>query len=159
MCHKEQPPVDLGALIAPAICDDGAPFLGPNEHAPNAGIAVGVPLMPRELLIGEGTRVAWAGYPEVARDLLGDDILCYYEGVVAHTRDDPQVPLYLLDGHNDHGVSGGPVWWWNEQTRRIELVGIITRYCQKSLSGFTIATAINPLRVVIEDVWMRKTSK
>ncbi|MEW6249253.1 MAG: hypothetical protein AB1716_01285 [Planctomycetota bacterium] len=145
--------LDIGAVIAPARCDDGTPFLANSEFDPSAGIMVGVPLFPRELFLGEGTRVAWAGYPEVAYKVFAQWSLCYYEGVVAHAFNDREYPLYLLDGHNDHGVSGGPVWWWSDKAQRVELVGVITHYCQASLSGFAIATAINPFCVMLESLW------
>ena len=161
--HKEDPPVDLGAIVLPARCVDGSPFLTDAEAEQET--VCGVPMMPRKLLLGEGTRVAWAGYPNVARLLFLEDVLCYYEGVVAHCRNDPEAPLYLLDGHNDRGVSGGPVWCWSDKSSQIQLVGVVTAYSQApgmgeiDLPGFTVATAINPFRALIEDVWLGQARK
>ncbi len=148
--------LDSGALIAPARFDDGAPFLTQGECDQCEGTPVGVALLPRKLFLGEGTRVAWAGFPEVACRLFDKWALCYYEGVVSHAFNDKVNPRYLLDGHNDRGVSGGPVWWWNDRTKRAEMVGVITHYCRVSLSGFAVATAINPFCVMLENVWKLK---
>lgn len=151
------PRVDLGAIIAPASYKDGTSFFLPDEFDGKEMLA-GLPMMPRNLLLGEGTRVAWAGYPSAASDVLGEPVLCYYEGVVAHVRNDRDAPVYLLDGHNDCGVSGGPVWRWCEDFNRVELVGVITAYCHSraSLSGFVLAIAVNPFVAMFENVWLRR---
>ncbi len=155
--HKEHPPVDLGALIVPAMCIDGRPFLDADERGLRG---VGVPMGTTSSLLDEGTRVAWAGFPSGAQSYFGEPVLCYYEGVVAHTRNDAKVPWYLLDGHNDTGVSGGPVWWWNERAARAELVGVIANYTfsgtgEPAIPGFTGASALNPFRQMIEKVWLK----
>lgn len=145
--HSGDPRLDIGVIFAEADCTDGRPFLELDDLGKPAE-----PLLPiihvREG-VGPGTRVAWAGFPASVYSMLRFPEVCYYEGVVGamvNTRDHP--PLYLLDGHNTSGVSGGPVWWWSDKRSRAELVAIVVQYlCEKRrpLPGFVCATPIHPL--------------
>lgn len=153
-------PQDFGAIIAPEFDDSGQPFLDPNEF-PKGGIGESnIALSAKVFLAGAGTRVAWAGYSAVAADIFGEPVPCYYEGVVAYVHNQVNSPIYLLDGHNTFGVSGGPAWWWNEVTNRVELFAIITQYhptspsSKKSISlpGFTIATPVNHFMSLLDSI-------
>ena len=136
--------LDLGAMFADTTCIDGRTLMDLGKSSePKETL---VPIIDKHKGIGPGTRVAWAGFPKVVKEYLGFPQLCYYEGVVAATIDrNNRPPLYLLDGHNDFGVSGGPVWAWDDETSRVELVGIIVSYLQQELPGFVCATPIHPL--------------
>jgi len=153
-----EPQVDMGFMLVPSECVDGEKFIGEEEFTGSGG-APGIRMIPRDVIIGEGARVAWAGYPAVARKIFGEPTLCYYEGVVAHCRNHPQQPMYLLDGHNDKGVSGGPVWWWSEDRKQVEVIGIIWAYAEETMSGFTVATPLNPFRMMFDTIWLRRGSE
>jgi len=161
--YRDMSSLDLGFIVVPHECPDGQRFLSedeggqPTEH--------GTEVMQPHLLVTEGTQVAWAGYPRGVHQRLGERVLCYYEGVVSATYNDPDSPMYIIDGHTDNGVSGGPVWVWNEQRTggaRAQLVGVITEYYEshddneegtagfqeeetERRPGFVIAVPHNPL--------------
>lgn len=101
-----------------------------------------------------GTRVAWAGFGSVTQSILGRPFLQYYEGVVSAHIDTPDhPPLYLIDGHNDLGLSGSPVWWWNAQSHEAEVAGVITHYASRGKAGYqglVVASPINPLMAYLE---------
>jgi hypothetical protein len=96
-----------------------------------------------------------AGFPANVEKALGFPHICYYEGVIAAMIDrGDHPPLYLLDGHNTAGVSGAPLWTYNDNTSRVELIGIIVSYLsdeQKKLPGFVCATPIHPLIRYLEN--------
>lgn len=150
--------LDLGCIIAAATADDGKSFLNPG---PLHGVEKGPPLINPNVALGEGTRVAWAGFPGGLAQHLGFPQLAYYEGVIAATvYSDGHPPLYVLDGHNARGVSGGPVWAWDDERKGPELVGVISSYLygdrvsqdqdtHRELPGFTFAIPINPLHAFL----------
>lgn len=68
-------------------------------------------------------------------------------------------PLYVIDGHNTFGVSGGPVWGYFDNSGEIELAGVIVRYAAESsgnLPGFVFATPIHPLITYLESLGSKK---
>jgi len=138
--YQKDPRLDIGCIFTNTICVDGRKLIDlEKDYKP-------VNLIDKRIGIGPGTRVAWAGFPKTVRKHLGFPQLCYYEGVVAAMVDrNNYPPLYILDGHNDFGVSGGPVWAWCDKTSRVELVGIIVSYLNDELPGFVFATPIQPL--------------
>ncbi len=99
-----------------------------------------------DMAVAEGSHVAWAGFPQLARDLTGGSRLCYFEGVVSHVVvDEDGPPLYLLDGAASQGVSGGPLWYCDSSSSAPEFVGTITHYREPGTAhrqlGFVVATS------------------
>ena len=112
--HKK---MDLGLLVL----DRGEPpFASATEPVAR--------FMDERLGVTPGTRVGWAGYPAIAHDLLGHPQLCYCEGVVSAMIDRDDRRLYLVDGHNTFGISGGPVWHWSRDRDQVEVVGVVSGY-------------------------------
>lgn len=146
--YNADPRLDIGGMFVDTDCIDGRSFLDLDESGkPTEAL---LPLIDPSKGVTEGTRAAWAGFPQpVQENQLGFPQLCYYEGVVAamiNTKAHP--PLYLLDGHNSPGVSGAPVWAYNDERSSAELVAIIVAYlsdAQKKFPGFVCATPIHPL--------------
>jgi len=152
--YKADPRVDIGVMFADANCVDGRPFVNRgNDGRPCEKV---VPVLPKNLCVGPGSRVAWAGFPAVAQAYLGFHQLCYYEGVVSAVIDRKDFPpLYLLDGHNTWGLSGGPVWAYVNGSARCELIGVIVQYLpskykNQELPGLVCATPIRPLLMYLE---------
>ena len=147
--YLKDPRVDIGALFAKSRCEDGQPFVEWEGEGDKQWFFPNV--IGKGIGMSEGTRVAWAGFPAHANSSLGHPVLCYYEGVVSAVIDEKDhPPLYLLDGHNTWGVSGGPVWAWNEGRKRTELIGIIVNYLscadeEVRLPGHVTAVAIHPI--------------
>ncbi|MFA5239937.1 MAG: hypothetical protein WC476_09575 [Phycisphaerae bacterium] len=145
--YNKDPRLDIGGMYAEANCVDGRSFID-LDHSGEPTETV-IPIIDKREGFGPGTRVAWAGFPQNVQDELGFSQLCYYEGVVAAMIDRKGYPpLYLIDGHNTFGVSGGPVWAWSDNRSRVELIAIIVSYLsdvQKNLPGFVCATPIHPL--------------
>jgi hypothetical protein len=145
----KDPRVDIGALFVKSRCEDGQPFVAWEEEGDKQWFFPSV--IGQDKCMGEGTRVAWAGFPSHVESGLGHPSMCYYEGVISAVIDEKgQPPLYLLDGHNSYGVSGGPVWTWSDDLKRAELIGIIVNYTsspnqQISLPGHVSAVAIHPI--------------
>jgi len=145
--YKADPRLDIGGMFVDAYCVDGRSFLELDRSGKPCEPLV--PLIDSHKGVAEGTRVAWAGFPATVQKHLGFPQICYYEGVVAamiNTREYP--PLYLLDGHNTSGISGAPVWAYNDDSSRVEFIAIIVGYlsdAQEKFPGFACATPINPL--------------
>jgi len=97
--------------------------------------------------ITPGTRVGWTGFPGTVQRFLGRPELCYFEGVVSAFHAEGSRGLYLVDGHNSLGVSGGPVFHWLEEDRRPEIVGIVSGYdcADADLPGLCVFEPINPI--------------
>ncbi len=139
---------DLGVLVLPEFGDNGHRFGHESETLPcvidlTSGVAA-------------GTRVAWAGFPRVIEQTLGFPQLCYFEGVVSAMIDHGDKQLYIVDGHAAHGVSGGPVWHWSHERRRIEIVGVVSAYhaLNNGIPGFCVFEPINPILYFLEtDRW------
>ena len=67
--------------------------------------------------------------------------------MVSATVDKDGKRLYIVDGHNSAGVSGGPVWCWNDERQRAEIVGVVSGYGDAGgdLPGFCVFEPINPV--------------
>ena len=124
----------------------------PPPDYPSQGELVAPSLEPVVVLdetqrITPGTRVGWVGFPGTVQRFLGSPELCYFEGVVSAFHKQGSRILYLVDGHNSRGVSGGPVFHWRDHDRQPEIVGIVSRYgCgDAELPGFCIFEPINPV--------------
>jgi hypothetical protein len=113
---------DATCLVLPDTCENGRSFLEPGE--------VSIPIASGNMAPGPSTRIAWAGYPGFLSEphILGRTVLCYFEGSVSALIDDSERQVFIVDGHAMQGVSGGPVWWQNEETGRIEVIGVMSGY-------------------------------
>lgn len=146
----EDPTYDAVLLAFPSTSDDGMPFVDKEEDMPS--------LLSPSKLLNEGTPIAWAGYPSIAEDIVDEKQLCYYEGRISATVNRLN-PLYLVDGHVSHGVSGGPVWSavdglsadsWTQSENKDDLsygiIGVVSAYRGDSpVPGLCIFTPLNPL--------------
>lgn len=112
------PQYDAAAFCFANVCADGQPFVDDDESLP----AVLAP----EVILTPGNEIAWAGYPAFVENALSAPQLCFYRGSVAATITSTQIPMYLVDGHVAQGVSGGPVWYSNEDGHRV--VGVVSGY-------------------------------
>lgn len=153
---SDDPSYDGAILNFPMIDDDGNPFVDRDESSPNL-------YDPGHLFL-VGTRIAWAGYPGIAEQLLAEKQLCYYEGQISATINRPN-PLYLVDGHVSHGVSGGPVWSASVAHRTepdtvfaedlddlsYGIIGVVSAYQGDiPVPGLCIFTPLNPLVAFIK---------
>jgi hypothetical protein len=134
--HKH---LDVGIMTLPRLRDDGQVFARESEEP--------VRIISPGLGVSAGTRVAWAGFPGVVEAVIGHPQLCYFEGVISAQVDLPDRAIYVVDGHGAQGVSGGPVWHWNEEKERLEVVGIVTNYLpvDDGMPGFCFFEPISPL--------------
>ncbi|MCH8344508.1 MAG: trypsin-like peptidase domain-containing protein [Planctomycetes bacterium] len=113
-----RPGYDAAAFCVPNLCADGRPFVEDDESLPR--------VLAPEIILNPGNNVAWAGYPLFVERDLGAPQLCFYRGSIAATITSAEVPIYLVDGHVAQGVSGGPVWYSNENGHRV--VGVVSGY-------------------------------
>lgn len=138
--RSSNPQLDIAAIEFRNDLTEGG-FFEPTEKFPR--------VLHTKVGLTAGTRVAWAGYGSIAQTLLGRPFLQYYEGVVsAHVDVPDHPPLYLIDGHNDPGLSGSPVWWWNDESGEAEIAAVITHYAsmgESGMQGMVLASPINPL--------------
>lgn len=90
-----------------------------------------------------GTRVGWAGFPA----LMEGKRPCYFEGVISSLFHQVERLYYIVDGHIGHGVSGGPLWCWNDDINGYEVIGIVSeyKYPKVNLPGLCVFESINPL--------------
>lgn len=143
--HKQ---LDIGVFVLPATNEKKDLFARPDEE----------PLRVIEIQSGAiaGTRVAWAGFAGSVETFLQAPHLCYFEGVVSVMVHGKRW-LYIVDGHLSPGVSGGPVWYWNEEKNRFEVIGIAVGYGNtngSALPGFCVVEPINPIMYFLEtDAW------
>jgi hypothetical protein len=72
-----------------------------------------------------GCRVAWAGFPGFVRNVTGSFHMCYFEGIISATAQNPDV--YFVDGHSSPGVSGGPLWCCDDKGEPI-VIGVCIDY-------------------------------
>ena len=133
------------------LADVGFIVLPPRDYA-SQGELVPPGLEPLPVLhetrrITPGTRVGWAGFPATVQQYLGRPTLCYFEGTVSAFHASGSRGLYLVDGHNSRGVSGGPVFHWREDDRRPEIAGIVSAYgcADADLPGLCVFEPINPI--------------
>ncbi len=81
--------------------------------------------------ITPGAKVGWAGFPEFVTKKTTRPHPCYFEGVVSSVVDRVETEsklFYLVDGHGGRGVSGGPLWCWNDVLGNYEVIGICSHY-------------------------------
>ncbi len=128
---------DIAVVVLDAVDGGGQPLFMPEA----------VPVIQEITKMPEtGTRVAWAGYPGLAQAIVGEPQLCFYEGVIAATVNIPgKPPLFLLDGHIERGVSGGPVWAQSSGKIGYVLLGVAVNYSalEGGLPGLCAATPLN----------------
>jgi len=147
--------LDIGLIRGPKACTDGSDFFPVGlDGVPSSGTMA---IETDWNWSAEGTRVAWAGFPALAAQVAKRPQPCYFEGCVSALvlRDDYQ--LYLIDGHNTFGVSGGPVWAMSSQTNQARIIGVISGYTSRpdapQLPGLVRVAPIQPLRSFLEKHW------
>lgn len=125
--------------------DVGLVFLPPLAFEPAL-----VRLIHPSFAVEPGAKVGWAGFPAFVSGQLGNPHPCYFEGVISAvvdstTRDGKL--LYLVDGHGGKGVSGGPLWSWDETSGDYQVIGICSKYLLTGDQdpGVIAFEAINPL--------------
>jgi len=114
--------LDFGMIRAPSVCTDGKGFF---QGKPLESI------MPTETGWNwelEGTKVAWAGFPEAAAEFARQPQLCYFEGRVSAFVFHDEYQGYLLDSPNTELAIGGPVWSQSDQDHRVRMIGLICGY-------------------------------
>jgi hypothetical protein len=131
--------MDIGWVVIPATDTEGKRFTLPDE--------VPLPLIDAKRRLCEGTRVGWAGFPWQVHEFQGHPQLCYFEGVVSAFCQRSKTTVYVVDGHNAPGVSGGPVWHWPEDGDGIQIAGVVSGYgrSEDRFPGFCVFVPINPL--------------
>jgi hypothetical protein len=102
-----------------------------------------------------GAKVGYAGFPVFAEKKTLRTHPCYFEGVISTTVDTSDGKLfYLIDGHGGKGISGGPLWYWNDKKSNYEVIGICSGYLspedEKYLPGLVAFESINPLLAYME---------
>lgn len=143
--HNE---LDVGFCMLPAAFGDGKPFARDDERPPR--------MIKPPVGASAGTEVAWAGFPSLVENELGHPQLCCFAGIIsAMVHGEGRRQIYVVDGHAAAGVSGGPVWQWNE--KRLEVVGIISSYLRTTdaVPGFLMVEPINPVTDYLEE-WRKK---
>lgn len=119
--HDSDVKGDVAYLVLPAASDDGSPMLAADE--------LPVPVVRDNYAPSPGTRVAWAGFPGLLeRYAACCPTLCYFEGSVAAAINRPGIFALVVDGHALPGVSGGPMWFWSEESNHVEVAGIVSAY-------------------------------
>lgn len=130
--HKQ---FDVGCISIPYFVNNG-------ENFPVRVIDPRATIMP-------GARVGWAGFPGFSEKKILRSHPCYFEGVVSTVVDRDQRLFFLVDGHGGQGVSGGPLWYWNDETSNYEVIGICSQYLfsgeERALPGLVVFESINPL--------------
>lgn len=101
--------------------------------------------------IQPGGKVGWAGFPTFVKEKTETPHPCYFEGVVSAVVDKVEKEgklFYLVDGHGGKGVSGGPLWCWNDEQSTYEVIGICRQYLKsqdKATPGLVVFESINPI--------------
>ena len=137
---------DSGVCILPNRTTDGEPFTRDNERP--------LRMIAKESMAPEGTRVGWAGFAGIVEEYLKHPQLCYFEGVISAAVNRPERPVYIVDGHSAHGVSGGPLWRWTDENQ-VEVIGIMSAYRgskMMGLPGFCVFEPIQPVSYYLERV-------
>lgn len=105
-----------------------------------------IDLIPIGNYLVSGVDVAWCGFPAIK-----SDTLCFFHGYIScHLEGD-----YLIDGVAINGVSGGPVFYIDNQTNRPKIAGVITAYIAnrvtgETLPGLSMITSIAPCEETIK---------
>lgn len=107
-----------------------------------------LPLLPADRFVYPGVEVGWLGFPAVS-----PDNLCFFSGnVSARSREG-----YLIDGVAINGVSGGPVFFVNDQDNTLEIMGAVTEYIPnmatgRSLPGLAFAQSITHFHSILQGI-------
>lgn len=136
---------DVGFVFPPiaAKCPDGAAFAIPAD--------LPLPMIAEDLMQGIGTRVCWTGYPIIVEKLVGRPTLSYAEGVISSMVNYEDKHLYIVDGTNSGGFSGGPVWFWCPKAQEFQVLGVVSGYFQDGrFPGFCAFEPINHLRFYLK---------
>ena len=91
-----------------------------------------------------GSEVGWVGYPSVH-----PEDLCFFSGCVSVY--DQAKERYLLDGVVIPGVSGGPVFYWDEEAGSPKVIGSITGYTHpkdRGTVGLSVANEITQAKAI-----------
>lgn len=143
-CHKK---LDLGVIV-----------LNHTHKLKNGETVLALPkelqlkTIARNYVATIGTTVGWAGFPATVESMLGRPTLCYAQGVVSsvHIRDGGG-EHYIVDGHSTPGFSGGPVWYWCETTKELQIIGIISSYLPGGdFPGFCFFEGIHLVKKLIK---------
>jgi hypothetical protein len=131
---------DVGFCVLPPPEQESEGQLVPLDLHP-------LPVISERRRLVPGTRVAWVGFPGQVEAFLHRPQLCYFEGAVSAFYAEGSRGLYIVDGHNARGVSGGPVWHYAEEGGSIEVAGIVTGYGlgEQDMPGFCLFEPINPV--------------
>jgi hypothetical protein len=106
--------------------------------------------------VSPGVKVGYAGFPTFAEKKTLRTHPCYFEGVISTTVDADGKLFYLVDGNGGKGISGGPLWYWNNNSSTYEVIGICSGYLspkeedEKFLPGLVAFESINPLLAYME---------
>jgi hypothetical protein len=93
-----------------------------------------------------GGKVGWAGFPLFTVSKTLSSHPCYFEGVVSTVVNKDGKLFYLVDGHGGQGVSGGPLWCWNDEKDNYEIIGICSQYLfpeVQNLPGVVVFESVN----------------
>ena len=141
--------VDIGFIRAPIVCTDGEPWFLSDKLSDES-----MPVEAASKWAAEGTEVAWAGFPAIVMEIAERPQPCYYRGVVSSLLIREEFQMYLLDGHNTFGISGGPVWSIDAETNLPKLIGIISGYRYnnqvQAMPGLVFAT---PIQILLSSVF------
>lgn len=155
--------LDIGFVRCPKQCVDSTDFFNDlTDGMPSVGTTM--PIETGWDYAAEGTRVAWAGFPGISKIIAQRPQPCYFEGCVSSLILREDYHLYLLDGHNTYGVSGGPVWAIDNK-RRVRVIGVVSSYHshpinnnkpELQLPGLVHAAPVQPIRSFLENSWKAK---
>lgn len=112
--------------------------------------ATQIDLIPTGNYLISGVDVAWCGFPAIKNDKL-----CFFHGYISCYLD-PQGD-YLIDGVAINGVSGGPVFYIDNQANKPKVAGVITAYIAnratgETLPGLSMITSIAPCEETIKSL-------
>lgn len=112
-----------------------------------------IPLLPASKQLLTGEEIGWLGFPNIE-----EDALCFFSGRVSSRKNSN----YLIDGIALHGVSGGPVFWENEE--EIQIVGIVSAYVfdpegQRISHGLLYAQDVSYFHEVVKNAESIKETK
>jgi len=90
-----------------------------------------------------GVEVAWLGYPGITRNTL-----CFFSGNISARHS--EMPAYYIDGVSIAGVSGGPVFYVDND--RPKLIGSISGYARReaTMPGLCVAHDVSHLQRTVE---------
>ncbi|MEX1229330.1 MAG: hypothetical protein WEB58_03765 [Planctomycetaceae bacterium] len=151
--------IDIGFIMGPSHCEDGMPFFAVDEQQFPVATET-VPFENEGFWTVEGTRLAWCGYPAIASDVAQRPQPCYFEGCVSALILRNEFPLYLIDGHNTFGVSGGPIWTIGGRSTKPRVIGVISSYgwnkTNLNMPGFVYGAPVQPLADFLRKNWGAK---